>query len=288
MKYTEPVVDLIRRRRAIRTYSASPIPPETRRAVAEYASSLSKLRSTGARFLVIDRLSDDSSRVRIGTYGFILGARSYVVCVCRADRRNLIDVGYTFEDLVLFLTSLGLGTCWVGATFTRGRVTDDVQLDSGEIVPVITPIGYAGRLRGPVDVILKPTYSRRSRRPWKQLFFDGDLRSPLDETKAAPYETPLEMVRLAPSASNRQPWRIIREGGRFHFYLRHDRAYAGMYSFDIQLIDIGIAMFHFEQTCLELGLPGSWSDREPMIGNKPAQLEYIASWSPNPHAGRAG
>ena len=60
---------------------------------------------------------------------------------------------------------------------------------------------------------------------WERLFFDQAFGTPLTREAAGEYATPLEMVRLGPSASNKQPWRIVREGGAWHFYVQRNRYY---------------------------------------------------------------
>ena len=53
------------------------------------------------------------------------------------------------------------------------------------------------------------------------------------------------MVRFAPSAVNKQPWRIIAVGDRYHFYEKKDNGYVGEATGDLQKIDVGIALCHF-------------------------------------------
>ncbi len=88
----------------------------------------------------------------------------------------------------------------------------------------------------------------------------------------------LENVRLAPSASNKQPWRIIRDPERqaFHFYLSRSTGYRHIREISLQEIDMGIAMCHFDLTVQEAGLTGHWqrTDLPPSAGS----LEYIATW----------
>jgi len=36
----------------------------------------------------------------------------------RGDK-NLEDFGYLMEEAILFATGLGLGTCWLGGSFTK-------------------------------------------------------------------------------------------------------------------------------------------------------------------------
>jgi hypothetical protein len=93
----------------------------------------------------------------------------------------------------------------------------------------------------------------------------------------------LEAVRLGPSASNKQPWRVLRDDGVWDFYLRRTPGYLRSNggrrdNGDLQRADMGIALCHWELTALELGLQGHWSgDRQDR--RKTADLtEYTASW----------
>ena len=82
------------------------------------------------------------------------------------------------------------------------------------------------------------------------LCFGGGFDRPPEEDKAGRYREPLNMVRLAPSASNTQPWRVVLKDGVPHFYYREASRFSG--------IDMGIALCHFEQSCLGLGLKGRY------------------------------
>ena len=94
----------------------------------------------------------------------------------------------------------------------------------------------------------------------------------------------LEMVRLGPSASNRQPWRVVKGGEKWHFYLQRSPGYqerrlVKLYTTaDLQRIDMGIAMCHFELTLKELGLEGKWVVEDPSSVEGDGFLEYSATW----------
>jgi hypothetical protein len=120
--------------------------------------------------------------------------------------------------------------------------------------------------------------------PWSQLFFEDGFSTPLDNEASNGYGTALEMVRLAPSASNRQPWRVIRSGNLWHFYLQRTPNYRNNLLSrwttvaDLQRMDMGIAMSHFELTALELGLKGQWAVADPQIELPDEHTEYTVSW----------
>jgi nitroreductase len=122
------------------------------------------------------------------------------------------------------------------------------------------------------------------RLPMEQMFFTGTFGNPLTTEAAGLYAQPLEMVRWAPSASNKQPWRIIRIGDAWHFYLQRTKGYGkGTLLFsilrlaDLQRVDMGIAMCHFELTARSLGLHGRWIVEDPKL-KIPENTEYTVSW----------
>jgi len=110
------------------------------------------------------------------------------------------------------------------------------------------------------------------------MFFDGSFSRPLSAIAAGKFAQVLDMVRLAPSASNRQPWRIVRDGNAFHFFLQRTPNYSGFTkSADLQRVDMGIAMCHFELAARESDYTGKWIDSEPNL-DLPELTEYIISW----------
>ena len=115
--------------------------------------------------------------------------------------------------------------------------------------------------------------------PWDKLFFSEDFSHPLDEKEAGIYHEVLEMVRLAPSAVNTQPWRIIKDDRGFHFFGEETRYYRIKRVDFLRNNDIGIAMSHFDLTCRELNLQGKWEQLD--IANSQDNLTYITSWITN-------
>ncbi len=86
------------------------------------------------------------------------------------------------------------------------------------------------------------------------------------------------MLRLAPSAANTQPWRIIKQGDCFNIYLDKEKGYK-RFSHHCGYNDIGIAMCHFELSANELGLKGHWAYDNNMDDFQDVNYEYINSWN---------
>ena len=113
--------------------------------------------------------------------------------------------------------------------------------------------------------------------PVEKLFFDGSFDRPLSGTMQKETADLIELVRWAPSAVNKQPWRVVRETDRlYHFYEKKDKGYVGDATGDLQKIDVGIALCHFVMGLEEQGKRAAVEVRNPGIA-MPQDVEYIAS-----------
>jgi len=282
--YQKPPTELIRARYSCRTYQPRPLAEDARRALAEWASTLQRgPLGSALRFALLAATEQDRAALRgLGTYGFIRGAPGFIVGAVRSGEKDMEDFGYCMEEIVLLATDLGLGTCWLGGTFTKSAFARKIALGEGEILPAVVAVGYAAGRRVLVDRLVRRSARGDRRFPWEQLFFEQGFEQPLGQEAAGAYAVPLEMVRLAPSASNRQPWRIVHQASAWHFFLQRTPAYSrGVRLFmgaDLQRVDIGIAMSHFALAAAQVGLSGRWRVYEPPIARPEEGIEYIVSW----------
>jgi nitroreductase len=288
MRYAQSVMDIIEQRFSCRTYLDVPIKEGKREKLQAFCSAATVGPfGTPARFELVAATEKDLGALRgLGTYGLIRGATGFFLGAVGAGDQALEDFGYLMEQIVLLATDLDLGTCWLGGTFTRSSFAAQLGLRADESMPAVVSVGYVSDRRSLVDRLIGHEPGERARLPWPRLFFDRQLDSPLAREAAGAYATPLDMVRLGPSASNKQPWRIVRDGPAWHFYLQRTRGYRERnYRFvrvaDMQRIDMGIAMSHFQLAAEELGLNGHWMVDEPDITRPDDLTEYIASWVPD-------
>jgi hypothetical protein len=288
------VTETILQRFSCRTYRDEPIPGADRALLSERARSLTRgPLGTPLRFRLAAATEDSAEALKgLGTYGFIRGANAFIVGAVSPGDRYLEDYGHALEQLVLFATSLGLGTCWLGGFFTRSSFSRAVEATWQERVPAVAAVGVIADVEAARGGVIRRRVGADLRLPWGQLFFDGRFGKPLERAEAGDFAQSLEMVRRGPSASNKQPWRVVREAGRpaasspaaWHFYLQRTPGYRGglagklLKLEDIQRVDMGIAMCHFELTARELGLPGTWVVRPPEIETPRGLTEYTVTW----------
>jgi len=275
------IIETIKTRKSCRTYCNRAIEPEKLAELRQFLASNTKTPfGSKVRFHLIDFNEMEIGELKnLTTYGVIKGARQFIVGTVEKQPRAMEDYGYCMERNILKATSMGLGTCLLGGTFKRSGFADKISIHEGELLPVISPVGYPRDKRSVIDRMFRMFASSDKRKPWHELFYLHGIDTFLDKENSGSFDTPLECVRIAPSASNKQPWRIIkgRDQNTFHFYLKRTRGYENIIkNIRLQNVDMGIAMCHFELSAKELGLKGDWSVNDPQI--KKDAMEYIVSW----------
>jgi hypothetical protein len=215
---------------------------------------------------------------KLGTYGVIKNARLFLVGTIKNGHLAMEDYGYCKEEIILKATALGLGTCWLGGTFQSSNFAKSVDLQKDELLPTIAPIGYPALEKSFTERIMRLVAGSDKRKPWSDIFFAGNFSTPLTPEQAGIYSEALENIRLAPSASNKQPWRVLRDDSTnsFHFYLSRALGYKLLRGISLQDVDMGIAMCHFALTLQEQVIKGKWL----VDSNAPKEksLDYIVSW----------
>jgi len=286
MQFSQPITNIIIQRSSVRTYVQAPIDSKQETALKEFLVSQTNgpLRSAPLRFqLIAANPGDPETLKHLKTYGTIKHPAGFIIGAV-GNRTKVEDFGYVMEQIILYATDLHLGTCWLGGTFKKSSFAGAIDIKKHETVPAVTSIGIIPEKLGLKDKFIRNRIKADKRLPWNDLFFDGNFATPLSQEHAAAYAHPLEMVRLGPSASNKQPWRIMKipNSNTFHFYVQRNPKYTKQLKWlkaeDLQRMDIGIAMCHFELTAKEQGLSGIWHVADPSITPLPDHTEYVVSW----------
>ena len=157
-------------------------------------------------------------RVRMDIVG-----RDKVRCICPWTTPQLIavyseekegcleNIGFLFQQLDLYLQTLGLGVCWLGMGRMNPKTTEEVE---GMSFVILLSFGH------PKGNALRESPAEFKRKSMKEIADAPDPR--------------LEPARLAPSAVNSQPWYFVHEGAALHVYCAKKGS----------RLDIGIALAH--------------------------------------------
>lgn len=264
-------LELIKKRRSVRTFDETPLKAEDAEAILAFAEKLENPYDIAIQWKLLDAKKQGlKSPVIVGTDTFIAGKMQRLPHAEEA-------FGYAFEKVVLFAQSLGVGTTWIAGTMDRPAFEKAMELKDGEVMPCVSPLGYAAKRMSVRETMMRKGIKADARLPFETLFCCGGFDTPLTQEAAGKLSEALEAVRLAPSAVNKQPWRLVVCDGKVHFYEKRSRGF-GEDGWDIQKIDLGIALAHFELVAKESGLSPVLTLEDPGIAAE-ADTAYIASFS---------
>ena len=149
--------------------------------------------------------------------------RKQVKCICPWTTPQLItiyseeqdgyleNVGFLFQQMDLYLQTLGLGVCWLGMGRMNPKTTTEVE---GMKFVIMLAFGH------PRGDQLRRDLKRFKRKAMEQITDKADPR--------------LEPARLAPSAVNSQPWYFSHENETLHVHCAQGGS----------RLDVGIALAH--------------------------------------------
>lgn len=242
------IAELINKRRSVRTYDGRTLDEETKEKLLSYANVIQNPFNIPVKFKFLDAKKDGL------TCPVVSGTDLYVGGKIKNVPNASVAFGYSFEEFVLYAQSLGLGTVWLGGTMNRAAFEQAMELGENETMPCATPIGYTAKKMSIRENMMRKAIKADERLPFEELFFDGSFDTPLTKEKAGKFAESLETVRLAPSAVNKQPWRIVVADNAAHFYLKRSKGFGHEGKLDMQMIDMGIALCHFVLTAEANGL----------------------------------
>lgn len=216
----------IQQRKSRRKYLPTPIPADKVRTLTELIETFNAHSGLQIEFI------DDGGEAFNGvtkSYGLFSGVRSLLLLKGPVSDPYLKEkCGYYGEKLVLEATKMDLGTCWVGGTFDARSPIFKTE-ESQSLICVIT-IGVIPEEKGFGEKLLHSLIHRKTKA--LETFYTADATPPqwfLDGVAA---------VQLAPSAMHTQKVRLKYEDHRTTIHISE--------SFKMDLIDLGIAKYHFE------------------------------------------
>lgn len=259
------IIQAIEARQSVRTYLPRVVDEAS---FADFCRMCESADSPfGGRSALYLKLFDMKGPQHPGTYGTISGCTSYFLVASAPDDASISGAGFKMEKIVLEATRRGFGTCWLGGTFRHSDFAAPC-LPDGMKVYAIVALGYAAshmRLR---DKITKILAGSKRRRPFGEMFFENDFKTPLNADNI--FAKALEMMRLAPSSLNSQPWRAIVEKGEVAFYsIDGERTH---------LLDCGIGLCHFYEAINAQGVTGRFVAKPDRQNDA---MHYLTSYLPD-------
>jgi nitroreductase len=157
MKTKKAITEIIRKRYSCRTYSSRPVENELKDQLEQFlADSPAGPFGSRSRFELIMATDEDRDALKgLGTYWFIKDPAGFIVSAIRQSPKNLEDFGYVMERNILYATDLGLGTCWLGGSFTRSTFAKKIGTGEDETLPAVASVGHMAPKMGMVEKAIR-------------------------------------------------------------------------------------------------------------------------------------
>ncbi len=260
---------------SIRSYEERSLTKEDKSKLMDFNASLTNPFGVDVKVQYISK-DKGAEDVQLGTYGTIRGAKDFLAITVKDQPYAMEAVGYQFENLVLYATDMGLGTVWLAGTFNRKDFKNVIEISDEDLFPCICPVGYPGQKRSFIEKITRVSLGSKKRKEWDKLFFLDDFSKSLTKEGTGRYTDALDMLRLAPSATNAQPWSVVKEGDKFHFFCNYKNSINNDVK-KIKHLDLGIALSHFHQTAMSDGLDGKLEVTD-IDFDVPENMHYIITY----------
>lgn len=268
------MIQVIKQRHSVRTFEKKDITPDDakviQKIVQETAQETPPFKTPVKLYFLRNKDAHSPESKKVGTYGYVKHVPAYITGSTLNTKEGMLDFGYLFEKAILKLVKRGFGTVWLSGDFDNEDLENFAR--DRHVVPVMAPVGYPAYKRSLKERFLRMKQEASDRKKHAELFGLNTLDTPLD--KQHPYYDVLELVRLAPSALNKQPWRIIVSDEAFHLYLNRTEKLPPQVA-DAEMINMGIAMCHIMMGLESMALHGTITIND--AAPRPEGLEYVAS-----------
>ena len=212
----EKLYQSIFRRKSVRKYSKQELSQEI---LQEIEGFWQQTEQIDPEEQVIMRILPPSNiKMRVG---MSYDAPYYIAVYAVDTKKALVNVGFRLQQMDLWLSAHGIGSCWLH------MMTPDQENAMADGMPcqITMSIGY------PEEELHRSESAEFRRKSLDQITNGGD------------YDTELESVRIAPSATNSQLWYFEQTGSQIRAYMIQDSRGGEAYR-KLHEMDMGIALYH--------------------------------------------
>lgn len=165
-----------------------------------------------------------------------VNAPHYLAFTSEIQEGHLENIGFIGEQIVLRLTELGIGTCWLGSAIKQELFKTIFNVKEKQSYIILVAFGNP-------TTLLKPVTNRK--RFDKSKIITGSYDNK--------YETIIKSLIDAPSAINSQPWKLCIKDNKFDLFLENKNILTKKMLKDTNRIDMGIGLSHLYTSAIELG-----------------------------------
>ena len=208
------IKDAIKNRNAVRDYIDKKIDDNI---IAELQKEINTCNQQSGLHIQLVTDEPDAFGGFMAHYGKFYNVKNYIALIGKKGADLDEKIGYYGERLAIKAQQLGLNTCWVAMTFSKGKCR--CTIEKGEKLVCVLSLGY-GKTQGT---------------PHKSKSLDTLCK--VNGNMPDWFKNGMEYALLAPTAMNQQK-------STFSFNGNHVTAKAGLGFYT--KVDLGIVKYHFE------------------------------------------
>lgn len=240
------------KRKSIRNFDLTPLDDDVLTEVSERLKNLKPLYNNIKVELNI--IKSDGVKTRM-----MKKAPYYIAVFSEAKEGYLTNIGYMLQQMDLFLSYNDLGSCWQGIPRPKKEVLNSSDLEFVIFIAFGKPEDPESLYRTDLS-----QFNRKS------------LRAITDITGA---DELLEAARIAPSATNSQPWFFTGNEKLIHAYSVKPGFIKSLMTKKYISIDLGIVIYHLQVAAEHFGKKAKFVFDENAEANALQGRKYIGSLS---------
>jgi len=245
--------EAILKRKSIRKYKKEVLTEQTLRQIGNFIRKTTALYDTiRVEFRILDHGKGEGELRGL----WKVEAPYYLVFFSEEKEGYERNAGYILEQVVLYLTTKALGSCYLGAVKVR-----DLEIPGMKQVMVVA----FGR---PESVLYRDSATAK-RLPLKELCI---YKEEPDEAM----KTILKAARLAPPSMNSQPWRFIVMKDRVMVFMCKEFSLRSAVP-SLRQFNVGIMMCHLALAAEELWLEADFQEDENLKKKNYKNGQYVAT-----------
>ena len=235
-------------RKSIRNFTPTPLDENTLKEISEQLNNLKPLYENKKIDFKILSTKDVNQRM-------MKKAPHYLAAFCEVTDGYKTNLGFMMQQMDLFMSAKGIGSCWQGIP----SVTKEVQKSTDLKFTILIAFGKAR------EPLYRSDISEFKRKSYSEISSNTEIPKII------------EAARLAPSATNNQPWFFTGNRNIIHAYIGKPGLLKKILTGKYPPIDIGIALCHLNIAARHFNKKTSFVFDETAAKNPPNNTEYVAS-----------
>lgn len=222
-------IELMKKRISTRKFKEEKISESDIESIMQYAANVKPLFSD-IKWSI--QITDKTEVIKgmisaVGKMYYKVFSPNYILLSSEISEKSNENIGYVGQQIVLKLTELGIGSCWIGAPIKKSSFEKNFDINSNERYVIMIAIGY------PLEKFSE--VQKRPRISSEEIFVGDNINGK---------EKVLDALRIAPSAVNSQPWIVYGDNDKWDIYIKYKSGLFGSMLKRMNKIDIGIGFSH--------------------------------------------